>query len=1301
MNHLYTNFKNSLLFRRLSILFLSLLLVSGVWGQINISVGGSAVTQNFNGVTGTTLPTNWRVTKSGSFRTIQNYPAGASVENSAINSISTTASHGSYKVGINTPTVNYAIGGLTTSNAATRTVNIFTYLNNSAATAIAKLKLSYDVSKYRTGSNPEGFYFKLFYSFDGTSWTDAGSSFTTNFDADLSTDNNTTGNPISTVSISETELELSSPVAQNGKIYLQWSYSLRSGSTSTNSQLLAIDNISIEAMAGCTNPSAPTGSITALANPACGNTTLHYNGSETNTFWQTSTTGTSTDYNVTSDYTLNSSGTMYVRTRNGSTTCWSDAIASNPVTIYTVPVITSNPVNRNILGTTNTTFSVANSGSAQSYTWQVDNGGGWTTVANGGVYSTANTATLTLTNVPLSYNGYKYRAIANGNAPCGSSAPSAEATLTVTDPSIQTVTTNAASGVVNTTATLNGNATQVAVSPATTERGFVYSITSSNADPIFGGSGVSQIEATGTSATPFSVNVGSLQPNTQYSVKAYLYNGSYVYGATQTFTTLAVASHIEFNPAPPSSGDVGQNLTSFSVRALRPDNSVDAEYTGAVTLTKASGAGNISGTLVINAIAGIATFSNIQFDAPGAYTIRANSGSFSNITSSNITLSLQNTNLIEFAGNSGCSSGTSGTWQTNTNWCGNNIPRINDVALFTGKGTNTTIGFNMNNPTSGTTTIAGIYINNSATTDKRIWNSSTTVAGSITIKGAIIDGNTNVVINNSGGATFEISDGCARTLGLNFDNTNNNNIVINGTGSLLISTFITGAVPVTKLGTGSGILEFSGANTYTGLTTVTEGTLRLNRTGGTTLPSTNSVLVNGGKLLVSTNQTLSNLTLTSGELEIPAGVTLTVNGDFKYVAGTITGTGNLVYGNIAKLVYENTTSHNIGNEWNASTKEVDLNTPSDLVATDNLTVDKFKLTSGKLTLGANNLTVGQIEGGSKTSFIVTNGTGALTVKNVAATAVTFPVGISAGSYSPARISNTNTNDFTVKVRAMTDIYGSNPSWSYSNVLNKAWDITPAGTGANANITLFWDTDNAATEEGEEFHENNDALRKVMIHFTGTIWEEYLSSTYASTGGFNSVNYSGITAFSPFGAALEGMNNTVLPVNIKSFAGNKLSLNNVLNWELATETNISQYIIERSINGTQYLPIGSVNYNTANGGKYSFEDAGVNTIAYYRLKIVNNDGSFSYSKIIMLNRADVSKLTITPNPVINNVFVTFGKVNTNAQLFVTTINGSVVKQIALAENSIQATVDASALSAGTYIVTIKDGNSIQTKKFIKL
>ncbi|MEO6488589.1 MAG: GEVED domain-containing protein [Ferruginibacter sp.] len=67
-----------------------------------------------------------------------------------------------------------------------------------------------------------------------------------------------------------------------------------------------------------------------------------------------------------------------------------------------------------------------------TYQWQesVDGGGSWTDIVDGGIYSGATTATLTLTGVPATYNSYQYRAILSVAA-CSSTVTSAVGILTV------------------------------------------------------------------------------------------------------------------------------------------------------------------------------------------------------------------------------------------------------------------------------------------------------------------------------------------------------------------------------------------------------------------------------------------------------------------------------------------------------------------------------------------------------------------------------------------------------------------------------------------------------------------------------------------------------------------------------------------------------------------------------------------------------------------------------------------------------------------------------------------------------
>ena len=71
--------------------------------------------------------------------------------------------------------------------------------------------------------------------------------------------------------------------------------------------------------------------------------------------------------------------------------------------------------------------------SAMTYQWQEKIGAGnWANIANGGVYSGATTATLTLTNVPGSMDQRKYRVIiSTPSFVCGSDVTSNDALLSV------------------------------------------------------------------------------------------------------------------------------------------------------------------------------------------------------------------------------------------------------------------------------------------------------------------------------------------------------------------------------------------------------------------------------------------------------------------------------------------------------------------------------------------------------------------------------------------------------------------------------------------------------------------------------------------------------------------------------------------------------------------------------------------------------------------------------------------------------------------------------------------------------
>jgi hypothetical protein len=227
---------------------------------------GSTITQAFTiGTTATAaMPPNWKVDKNATVRSVGTYAAAVSAtEAAAAASMSSSAANGIYNYGSSTTATDRAVGGIS-SGSASKSVNVYAYLRNGSATGITALILSYNVEKYRNGSNPAGFSMQLYYSTNGTSWTAAGADFLTSFPADANSNGFTTA-PGATSAVTAKTLTLPSTLAQNADLYLAWNYSVTSGTTSSNAQALGVDDVSITAVGAGGGSPAVFASTAALA----------------------------------------------------------------------------------------------------------------------------------------------------------------------------------------------------------------------------------------------------------------------------------------------------------------------------------------------------------------------------------------------------------------------------------------------------------------------------------------------------------------------------------------------------------------------------------------------------------------------------------------------------------------------------------------------------------------------------------------------------------------------------------------------------------------------------------------------------------------------------------------------------------------------------------------------------------------------------------------------------------------------------------------------------------------------------
>ena len=240
-------------------------------------------------------------------------------------------------------------------------------------------------------------------------------------------------------------------------------------------------------------------------------------------------------------------------------------------------------------------------------------------------------------------------------------------------------------------------------------------------------------------------------------------------------------------------------------------------------------------------------------------------------------------------------------WLTGANWTGGITPNSTEIAQFGTAPTGgvTGVGVNMNGATNNganNQAVGAIEITSARNVGMLIGNSSTTVNGTLTLNGATVNGFNNVILRNNSIGLFTIKDMQAlgtQTMGISLTNTTNN-IYIDGAGGITISSIISGLNKDIALnGAGSGGLSLTAANTYTGLTTVSAGVLTLNNAGGGTLPSTNNILINGGILQVSSNQTIGNFTMSGGSIYIGLGATLTITGIYNVTGGSIINEGTI------------------------------------------------------------------------------------------------------------------------------------------------------------------------------------------------------------------------------------------------------------------------------------------------------------------------------------------------------------------------------------------------------------------------
>ncbi len=176
---------------------------------------------------------------------------------------------------------------------------------------------------------------------------------------------------------------------------------------------------------------------------------------------------------------------------------------------------------------------------------------------------------------------------------------------------------------------------------------------------------------------------------------------------------------------------------------------------------------------------------------------------------------------------------------------------------------------------------------------------------------------------------------------------------------------------------------------------------------------------------------------------------------------------------------------------------------------------------------------------------------------------------------------------------------------------------------------------------------------------------------------------------------------VMPVSLIAFTAEMMNETVVLNWTTVVETNNKKFIIERSQNLSNWVAIGEVagNGNTTALVNYSFTDnAPLNGLTYYRLKQVDNNGTYSNSNVVVIEQTKGQLVNIGPNPFDEALTITTN-IKGSLDISIHDVLGRLLYQAKQKVEDGKLLLHPE-LASGAYVITIQTDAFVEQQRIIK-
>lgn len=306
------------------------------------------------------------------------------------------------------------------------------------------------------------------------------------------------------------------------------------------------------------------------------------------------------------------------------------------------------------------------------------------------------------------------------------------------------------------------------------------------------------------------------------------------------------------------------------------------------------------------------------------------------------------------------------------------------------------------------------------------------------------------------------------------------------------------------------------------------------------------------------------------------------------------------------------------------------------------------------------------------------------------TAVNNPALLNTGNLGAAITTTKNLGNIAVSRMHKPAV---NPGDASKKGIQRTYFIQPQNNAAlNAKLRFYYlEAElNGSIENQLSLWQSND----------GITWTN--SGTVTRNAAGNYIEKTGLVTYSYFTLSDDAH---ALPISLISFRAICQDKSALIEWRSGMEINAGYFEVQRSTDAVNWVTIETVKATgAANGSAYSYSDLNPQATAFYRLKMVDKSGSFSYSNVFSGGCADIAMpFTVYPNPAVSQATARISvrqAAKASVQLF--SLKGQQLANLnwQLQPGINQLVLPVSTLAAGTYIVKVLVNGSILQSTLIK-